>query len=221
MAKGGTGTLIKIAYRNIWRNKRRTFFCITAVGIAVFFIVIYSSLINGMTRSIHETVQVYELGHVKVVSAQYEADSEYMPVQYPVADGANWNDTASAIKGISGVRAVFPRITSFAALQENTIKHAVLFGIKISDEMAANHFNLTDRNDGLMEGRWPAPGANECAVGRVFSRKSGLSIGDRIPLKTVSAQFSDKIWSPEITGIFNFDYIKMDEQYIVTDFERL
>jgi putative ABC transport system permease protein len=37
----------------------------------------------------------------------------------------------------------------------------------------------------------------------------------------VSAQFSDKIWSPEITGIFNFDYIKMDEQYIVTDFERL
>jgi putative ABC transport system permease protein len=37
----------------------------------------------------------------------------------------------------------------------------------------------------------------------------------------VSAQFSDKIWSPVITGIFNFDYIKFDEQYIIVDVERL
>ena len=219
--QGGTGTLIAIAYRNIWRNRRRTVFCFTAVGIAVFFIVIYSSLINGMTKSIHETVQIFELGHVKAVSAQYEAESEYMPVQYPVADGASWKDLSASINKIPGVRAVFPRISSPAALQESAIKHAVLWGIDINEEMAANHFNMTDRSCGLLEGRWPARAVNECAVGRVFAHKSGLSIGGRIPLKTVSAQFSDKIWSPVITGIFNFDYIKMDEQYIIVDIERL
>ena len=212
--------MIKIAYRNIWRNKRRTLFCFSAVGIAVLFIAIYSSLIGGMIRCINDTVQVYELGHIRVVSARYEAESEYMPVQYPVAAGADWRETAASIRGIPGVREVFPRISSLAALQESTIKHAVLWGIDIAGETAVNNFNLTDRSDGLMEGRWPAPDANECAVGRVFAQKSGLSIGDRIPLKTVSAQFSDKIWSPVITGIFSFDYIKMDEQYIIVDFER-
>jgi putative ABC transport system permease protein len=40
-------------------------------------------------------------------------------------------------------------------------------------------------------------------------------------LKTISAQFSDKIWSPVITGIFHYDYFKFDERYIVVDFERL
>jgi len=219
--RGGTGTLIKIAYRNIWRNKRRTIFCITAVGIAVFFIVIYSSMIDGMVRSIHEIVQVFELGHVKVVSAQYEAENEYMPVQYPVSDGASWKDLAASIRKIPGVRAVFPRISSLATLQESTTKHAILWGLSIEDEMAANNFDLTNRSDGLLEGRWPSPGANECAIGRVFAHKSGLAVGDRIPLKTVSAQFSDKIWSPVITGIFNFDYIKVDEQYIIVDVERL
>jgi len=218
---GGTGTLIKIAYRNIWRNKRRTIFCISAVGIAVFFIVIYSSMIDGMIRSINDTVQVYELGHVKAVSSTYEAESEYMPVQYPVADGASWKVLASNIMEIPGVRAVFPRIATLATLQENTVKHAVLWGLNIADEMTVNHFNMTDRNDGLLEGRWPVPGSNECAIGHVFAHKAGLSIGDEIPLKTVSAQFSDKIWSPVITGIFNFDYIKIDEQYIVVDIERL
>jgi len=225
--QGGTGTLIKIAYRNIWRNKRRTFFCIAAVGIAVFFIVLYSSMIEGMLRNITEVVQIYDLGHVKVVSSQYDEENEYMPVQYPVSAssshpyGKSWKELASSIKKIPGVRAVFPRISSLATLQESTTKHAVLWGLCIQDEMAANHFNLTDRSDGLLEGRWPAPGSHECAIGRVFAHKSGLSIGDRIPLKTVSAQFSDKYWSPVITGIFNFDYIKYDEQYIIVDIERL
>ena len=187
--QGGTGTLIKIAYRNIWRNKRRTLFCIAEVGIAVFFIAIYSSMINGMIRCINDTVQVYELGQVRVVSAQYEEESEFLPVQYPVADGRSWRSLAASIREIPGVASVFPRISSIATLQESTIKHAVLWGIDIEGESAVNHFNLTDRSDGLIEGRWPAPDANECAIGRVFAHKSGLSIGDRIPLKTVSAQF--------------------------------
>jgi putative ABC transport system permease protein len=219
--QGGTAVLIKIAYRNIWRNMRRTLFCIAAVGIAVFFIVIYSSMIEGMIKSINDTVQVYELGHARVVSSQYEDESEYMPVQYPVMDGKSWKELAASIKEIPGVRAVFPRIASLATLQENVVKHAVLWGLDIKNEIAANNFNFTDRNDGLLEGRWPAPGANECAIGRVFAHKAGLSVGDRIPLKTISAQFSDKMWSPEVTGIFNFDYIKIDEQYIVVDVERL
>ncbi len=219
--QGGTGTLIKIAYRNIWRNKRRTFFCFTAVGIAVFFIVIYSSLIGGMIKSIHDLVQVYDLGHVKAVSARYEAENEYMPVQYPVADGKNWKELAASVSGLPGVRAALPRIAAFATLQESTIKHAILWGLNIEDEMKINSFNLTDRSDGIIEGRYPERDANECAVGSVFAEKSGLKIGDRVPLKTVSAQFSDKIWSPVITGIFHYDYFKFDEQYIVVDFSRL
>jgi putative ABC transport system permease protein len=54
-----------------------------------------------------------------------------------------------------------------------------------------------------------------------MAEKAGLRIGDRIPLKTVSAQFSDKMWSPVVTGIFKFDYLKYDEDVIIVDFTRL
>ncbi|MCL2183903.1 MAG: FtsX-like permease family protein [Chitinispirillia bacterium] len=218
---GGTGMLVTIAYRNIWRNLRRTMFCFAAVGIAVFFIIVYWSMIGGVQKGIRDLVQIFDLGHVRVVSEQYDADSEFMPVQYPVADGKNWKEMAEETKNIPGVRAVFPRIATRATLQESTIKHAVLWGLNVEDEIKENTFNMTDRNSGLVEGRYPARGTNECAVGRVFAENSGLKIGDRIPLKTVSAQFSDKMWSPEITGIFNFDYLKIDERFIIVDFERL
>lgn len=218
---GGTIALMKIAYRNIWRNLRRTIFCISAVGIAVFFIVFYQSFIDGMTESIDNVVQIFDTGSVRVVSAQYEAENEYMPVQYPVANGENVDDLVKQLKSIEGVREVFPRIFSYATLQESVIKHAILWGLKTEEEMKANHFNLTDRSNGIVEGRYPKPGSNECVIGSVFAQKTGLKIGDRIPLKTISAQFSDKIWSPEIVGIFNFDYLKVDERYIIVDFERL
>jgi putative ABC transport system permease protein len=219
--RGGTGALITIAFRNIFRNIRRTMFCVTAVGIAVFFIVFYSSFIEGMLKSMREVVQVFELGHVRAVSAQYEAESEYSPVQYPVAEGRNLAAVIEGIRAIPGVRAVFPRISAYATLQESLVKHAALWGMNMGEERAVNHFNLTDRNDGLLEGRWPEPGSNECAVGLRFAEKAGLKIGDRIPLKTVSAQFSDKMWAPVITGIFRFDYAKADGETIIVDFGRL
>jgi len=214
-------TLMKIAYRNIWRNLRRTAFCLSAVGIAVFFIVFYQSLIEGITKSIDEVVQVFDTGSVRIVSKQYEDESEYMPVQYPVANGESVESLVERIKGIDGVKEVFPRILSYATLQESVMKHAILWGLKTDEEMRLNTFNLTDRNNGLVEGRYPKAGSNECVVGRVFAQKSGLKIGDKVPMKTVSAQFSDKMWSPEIVGIFNFDYLKIDERYIIVDFERL
>ncbi|MDR2759067.1 MAG: ABC transporter permease [Spirochaetaceae bacterium] len=219
--RGGTGALITIAFRNIFRNLRRTMFCVAAVGIAVFFIVFYSSLIDGLLKGMHEVVQIFELGHVRAVSAQYEAESEYSPVQYPVAEGKSLDAVMGRIKKIPGVRAVFPRISAYATLQESLVKHAALWGMNMTEETAVNHFNLTNRDDGLLEGHWPAPDSNECAIGLRFAEKAGLNIGDRIPLKTVSAQFSDKMWAPVVSGIYYFEYAKADAETIIVDFSRL
>jgi len=213
--------LIKIAFLNIWRNKRRTAFCFSSVGLTVFFFVFSVSMEDGITKTVSDTVQVYELGHVRVVSSQYEAENEYMPVQYPVSEGKNWQEIASSIREIPGVLAVFPRITVMAALRENVVKNALLYGIDIKAETSVNNFNFIERNDGLIEGRWPESSANEIAIGHVFARKAGLSAGDRLPLRTFSAQFSDRLWNPVITGIFNFDYYKYDSQVIIADFYRL
>ncbi|GHV81777.1 multidrug ABC transporter substrate-binding protein [Spirochaetia bacterium] len=219
--QGGMLTFIKVAFRNIFRNGRRTAFCVVAVGVAVFFIAFYSGFINGMLNSMNETVQIFEIGHVQSVSAQYEAESELMPVQYPVAEGKSLAALTEQIRGIPGVKAVLPRIKAYATLQEASLKHATLWGIRMTEETEVNYFNLTDRGDGLLEGRYPAPLSNECAVGLRFAEKTGLKIGDRIPLKTVSAQFSDKLWSPTVTGIYRFDFTAADHDYIIVDFDRL
>jgi putative ABC transport system permease protein len=210
---------------------RRTVFCISAVAIAVFFTIFMQAMMAGLIGNIEEVVRVFDTGHVSVVSARYEAEKEYLPVQFPISygesDGGNGVDgipaaeLESRVRRIAGVKAALPRIMAFATLQDSTVKHAFLWGVKASEELALNNFNLTERTDGLVEGRFPESDSNECAIGVRMAEKAGLKIGERIPLKTVSAQFSDKMWSPVITGIFKFDYLKYDEDAVIVDFNRL
>lgn len=221
MRTGGLGTLATIAYRNIWRNGRRTALCVVAVAIAVFFNIFMQSWIDGMMDGIEVVVRTFETGHVNVVSSRFEEEKEYFPVQYPLADGRNASELVAEIEDLPGVKAALPRITAYATLFDSTMKHALLWGVDAARENEINHLNLTDRSDGLVEGRYPANGANECAIGTVTARKTGLKIGDKVPLKTVSAQFSDKYWNPVVVGIFEFDYAKYDEGLVIVPFDRL
>jgi putative ABC transport system permease protein len=218
---GGIGALLTIAYRNIWRNGRRTTLCVVAVAIAVFFNIFMQAWIDGMMASIEDVVRTFENGHVNAVSALFEADKEYLPVQHPLADGADAEELIARIEALPHVAAALPRITAYATLFDSTVKHALLWGIRPERETALNRFNLTDRSDGMENGRYPADGANECAVGTEFARKTGIKIGDKLPLKTVSAQFSDKYWNPTVVGIFEFDYAKYDQDVVIVSFDRL
>jgi putative ABC transport system permease protein len=195
--------------------------CIIAVAVAVFFNIFLQSMTDGKLKSIEAVVRTFDTGHVNVASKDFDEEIEYLPVQYPLMDGRDSDEIIREIKRIKGVEAVFPRIAAYATLQDSVIKHALLWGINIDEEMALNDFNIIGKNNGLVSGRYPRPGAKECAIGVSMARKTGLSIGDRIPLKVMSAQFSDKFWDPEITGIFQFDYRKYDEGAVVVSFDRL
>ncbi|MDR2898659.1 MAG: FtsX-like permease family protein, partial [Spirochaetaceae bacterium] len=175
----------------------------------------------GLMNGLETVVRIFDTGHVNVVSAEFEQEKEYFPVQYPAANGRDARELIAEIEALPGVRAALPRITAYATLSDSVVKHAQLWGIDINRELEINDFNIADKTDGLVSGRYPEPGANECAVGIYLAEKAGLSIGDRIPLKTVSAQFSDKYWSPVITGFFEFDYRKFDEETILVPFDRL
>ena len=213
--------LVRIAYRNIRRNARRTALCIAAVGIAVFFAIFMQSMIDGMTAGMEKVVQVFDTGHVMLTAKYYEAEKEYYPAYYPAVGGMAFAEIAAKIKAIPQVKAALPRIMVYATLQNSTQKHALLWGISIEEERRTHDFNLTARSDGLVEGRYPLPGANECIIGAAMAKKTGLGIGDRIPLKAVSAQFSDKMWNPQVTGIFTFDYLRYDEDVILVSLDRL
>jgi putative ABC transport system permease protein len=225
---GGLIYLIKIAYRNIYRNFRRSVLCFIATGIAVFFMVFMAAYIDGMLKSTEVTIQTFNTGHLIIHSKEFENKKDFYPVQYPVEFQDKTIDSfIGELQQIDGIKAAFPRISSYATLTDSNVKHAILWGIDTVNEFKINKFNLKAslgnglNPNGLVEGRYPAENENACAIGVRMAKKMGVKVGDKIRLKTISSQYSDKFWNPTITGIFDFDFKTADENFIIVPFKKM
>ena len=74
--------ILVMAWRNLWRNKRRTFVTIAAMSLALFVELLYSGLVVGMMSGMQEDVVELELGDLQVHTPAYlERPSlyEFMP----------------------------------------------------------------------------------------------------------------------------------------------
>ncbi len=215
-------SLIKIAFRNIFRNLRRSIFCIVAIGVAVFFILFMIAFINGMLKSYNYTLRTYELGDILINSKDFENKKEFYPLQFPIETNEDLTTILKKIEGIKGVKSVNLRITAIATLTDSNIKHAVLWGIDFKKEASTNFLNPKNKSNGLLNGsKIPENNKNECIIGYRLAKKMGVNIGDKIAMKIVSSQYSDKFFMPEVVGFFDFDFLTYDTNYIIVPIEKL
>jgi putative ABC transport system permease protein len=221
--RGGLGKLFVIAYRNIYRNKRRTTFCIVAISVTVFFIISMAALMDGFIDNFAKQVLTYETGDVLITSKDFENKNLFLPLQYPIeVPGKDLSALVREIGEIPSVGLISPRIKTHVSLLNSVIKNALLWGIDIERELGYNVFNYKTKNANkcLVTGRYPSGKANECAIGFRLASRMGVTIGDKIQLKIVSSEFSNKFYFPTIVGITDFNMNEMDKEVVIIPFEK-
>ena len=222
--KGGLFFFIKIAYRNIFRNIRRSILCMIAVSMSVFIMILLSGFMEGMIDAINIDIVSFESAHINMSSKKFEKYKLFLPTQYPLEiDDQPLDKIINEIESIKGVKKAFPRIQTIASVSNSIVKNAVIWGFNMEDELKYNYFNqrTKNKNNCLKEGRLPDKGKNECIIGYELAKKMKVGIGDKITLKVISSEYSDKFLIPKIVGIFDFDYSEYDKNYIIISFEKL
>ncbi len=66
-------TILKIAWRSIWRNRRRTLISMSAVGIGLVLVIFYSSLVSSMLGDAKEQLDNVGMGHVEITAKDFRA----------------------------------------------------------------------------------------------------------------------------------------------------
>ncbi len=159
-----------LAWRNLWRSRRRSLIAMSSVVFAVVVALTTRSMQLGMyDRTIHNVVSFYT-GYLQVHARGFQ-DSQSLEASF-TRPGA----TASAVEAVRHVTFSAPRLESFALLSSgNVTDGAQLIGI---DPAREDH--LTGLSRKVASGRYLRAGDAGILLGSELARHLGLQAGDTV-----------------------------------------
>ena len=164
--------LIKIAWRNVWRNKRRSFITIAAIFIAIFLSIFMRSLQLGMYDNMIKNVVGSFSGYVQLHSKGYWEDKN-IDNSYEVSESV-LND----IKRIDGVSNIIKRLQTGVLSSNNKLsKFLYVTGIEQEDEK-----KLTDWSKRLIHGTLLNDNLSSIIVAKGVAKYYDAKVGDSIIL---------------------------------------
>ncbi|MEZ4560838.1 MAG: hypothetical protein R2854_31115 [Caldilineaceae bacterium] len=109
-----------MAWRDLGRNRRRTFFSILAVGLGLALLIVLNGYIKGVMEDALDNVIRMDTGHVQLRAPTYEADNMSLLWEDLLA---NPEDLAAQARTVDGVTAAAPVLWAGAYL--NTFDESV------------------------------------------------------------------------------------------------
>lgn len=167
--------LLKMAIRDLGRNRRRSFFSSLALGLGLALMLLMASFINGEMNSAMDTTIRLQSGHLQIRSKTYEESKTSLKwedlVENPV-------QVAGQIASLDLVMAATPRLfaSGIASVGDESTGVRV-FGIDPLSEANAPY------RMGLVSGEFLTPDDREgLLVGQPLAEKLGVKVGDQIDL---------------------------------------
>ncbi len=164
---------ITLAWRNIWRNKRRTLISMSSVLFAVMLAITFYSMEKGTYDRMIESMVTYSTGYLQVQDVLFEEE--------PSMDNAMLFDESlkKILDDMSNQIALYvPRIQNFALVAtDDQTRGIMVLGIDPLKESQLN--NLTDD---VAEGSFLDPDDDDIVVAQGLAGILGVGVGDTITL---------------------------------------
>jgi putative ABC transport system permease protein len=206
--------IIELSFKNIFRNKRRTFLTITAVFFATFLVVMFKSFIGGLWGNTINNVIMLETGHVRVAHKKYFEKEKTQPLEYYVEDAEK---IIGQLEKLKGVDFATPRIKAPVMLNLNDKNYYTqVLGINPEKE---KRFNVI--HEKIVYGEYLSSDSKGIMVGSGFAEKFDLHIGQKITLLSQTVYNSISVESFTITGIFTYGIKSLDERLMVAPIARV
>jgi len=188
--------LFKMAFRDLGRNRRRSFFSALALGIGLAMLLLMAAFIEGEMGTAVDTAIRLQSGHLQVRAKSYDE----------VKTSLKWADlvenpgaVAAQIAALQQVKAATPRLFASGIVSVGDESAGVrIYGIDPLSEANAPY------RDGMISGEFLAPDDREgILIGKPLVDKLALKAGDQVSLSvnTSNGDVAEQLFT--IRGIYS------------------
>ncbi len=195
----------RLAWRNIFRNGRRTVLTVAATVFAVFLCVLSIATQDGVHDKMIEDAVRIQSGHVQISGAGYlekrtlEQYVELTP------------ELLARLDATPGVRGVAPRVVGFGLISKESATYGVaLYGVDPAREPLVS--SLIER---MVEGEFVADGEGTVVLGQRLARNLGAEIGDELLLYSSAYSLETAYELFRVAGIMRLPEAALDRTLAV------
>ncbi len=199
--------LMQMAFRNVFRNKRRTMITELAIIFGIVVIVFVSGLLKSMEIGWSENLIQSDLGHIQIMA---KGLNENESLKYTIKNGAG---IAAQLKSDRNIKAFSPRInvSGLVSTGENT---EVFIGTGIDPETHLKMLRKATNN--IVEGKYISPGDEDGALlGIGLAGKIHAKVGDMLTLAANDKYGSLNAVDIRVTGILKVGDKFTDDHLVV------
>lgn len=195
--------LLGLAWRNIWRQPRRTLLSVSSIAFAALVMVFLLSLQLGTYGTMKENVLRVMDGFAQMQPPGYKDDPQ---IKRTIEDPAAVIGRAEATDGIVAA----PRTMGFAILSDGEESYgAAIVGVDPRREARISTLMNTVR-----QGRYLAPGDDDDIVlGKALARNLGVTTGDTVNMLGQARDGSIAADVLTVVGIFDTGTRELDRQF--------
>ncbi|MGD0879600.1 MAG: ABC transporter permease [Anaerolineales bacterium] len=172
--------LIKMAFRDLGRNRRRSFFSALAVSVGLAILMLMAAVVNGEMGSSIQGAIILETGHIQVRAVSYDENKSSLKWQDLVE---NPELIATQISRLPEVKAATPRLFASGFISAgNQSAGTRIYGIDPAST-ANDPYRL-----GIIRGNYLTADDNGgLLIGKPIAEKLHLSAGDNVSLSVNTA----------------------------------
>jgi len=190
-----------MAWRNLWRQPRRTVLSSLTIAFTSAFLIFMPSMQNGSYDAmIENTLRLYD-GYAEIQRPGYHDDPE---IRTSITDS---QAVVTELEALPGLQAITTRAISYALLaSEQRSFGAQIVGVEPASEPAVSTVASNIHEGRFLQGEASA----EVVLGETLARNLRLSVGDRVTLLGMGRDGSLAADSLTVVGVFATGINAMD-----------
>ena len=190
------GKLLKMAWRNMWRNWRRTVIALVAVVLGLILLLFFDGLIKGSDQAIFgNAVRLYG-GNIQAHDLGFREKARRLPL-LPLADA---EAVVAAASAQPDVVAAAKRINTGGMISS----HEGAFSVVITAIEPQIEAPLSIQAENVVAGRFLQPGEGDAIfIGKGLAELLDVGVGDRVNLLGRSKHEEMRQRTMTVVGIYN------------------